>query len=128
MTAHETAECCYAMAYYLLPQYVADTPEKIIDRLSEGRVGAIFFYFMACKLKGMEPGDQDATSVTSFSVHSGSLDERNDYWIVQYTPPTKVDLSAEMNADDPATMLKAMENVVLAPYFSARNCRNSGTL
>lgn len=119
MTAHEAAECCYAMAYYVLPQHAVEASEQLIDRLSEGRIGAMFFFLVACHLKGIETGEQDAGTVAAFAAHQGSLDERHEYWIIQYPLPTKVDLSKEMNSQDPDKMLEAMQKVVLAPYFSA---------
>jgi hypothetical protein len=119
MNAHETAQCCYAMAYFVLPQYVAAAPEKISDRLSEGRIGAMFYYLMACQLKGLEPGEQDADTMTAFAVRHGQLDDGHDYFVIQYPTPEELDLSDKMNSEDPGEMLDAMRGIVLAPYFSA---------
>src|SRR5262245_24856930 len=110
---NETAQNCYAMAYFLLPQYVFGQTERLLSNLSGSpTLGAGFYYVMACQMNGKEPRDE---LIRSFPVHAGNLDEGHDYWIVGYPTPPAVDL-----ADVPEEqMFEALQGVVLAPYFSA---------
>ncbi len=112
MDQRGTAQTCYTMAYFVLPQYVFNQREKLIGELSAGRIGAMFFYVLTCKMGGKEPNPE---VVQSLMVHKGSLDDNHNYYIIQYPTPVPVDIS-ELPDDQ---VFQAMQNVVLAPYFSA---------
>jgi hypothetical protein len=110
--AHEIAQTCYTMAYFVLPPYVHGQTEKVAQELSAGRVGAMFFYILTCKASGKEP---EPEAVVAFQAHTGSLDTRHDYYVIQYPSLPTVDLS-NVDAD---RMFEELGKIVLAPYFSA---------
>src|SRR5262245_13076660 len=87
MNAHETAQMCYRMAYFLLPQYVQQDPEKVASELTSGRIGAMFFFVMTCQIGGQEPKEEDAPTIQAFRAHAGRLNDDWDYYIVEYPPP-----------------------------------------
>jgi hypothetical protein len=111
--AQDTAQNCYTMAYFLLPQYVSREGATFVENLSRSAtLGAGFYYVMACSMNAKEP---DMNLIRSFPVHLGDLDAVHRYCIVQYPSPPAVDLS-ELSLDE---MLQMADKVVLAPYFSA---------
>jgi hypothetical protein len=111
--AHETAQNCYTMAYFVLPQYASSEAATFIENLARSPIlGAGFYYVMACRMNGKEP---DTGLLRSFPVHLGDLDEANRFCIVEYPTPPAVDLS-ELSLDE---MLQLGDEVVVAPYFSA---------
>src|SRR4051812_16655335 len=74
---YEPEQTCYRMAYFVLPQYVAGSRDKLVQELSGGRRGAAFFYVLTCTAGGKEP---DADVAHAFDVHAGGLDDRHDYY------------------------------------------------
>jgi hypothetical protein len=100
------------MAYFVLPRYVFNQPEKVSAELSAGRVGAMFFYVLTCTFSEKEP---DPEVAKAFAAHTGTLDDRHNYYVIEYPIPAPVDITGV--ADD--RMLEALQQVVLAPYFSA---------
>jgi len=119
MNAHETAQMCYRMAYFVLPQYVQHDPEKVASELTSGRIGAMFFFVMTCQIGGQELQEEDAQTIQAFRAHTGRLNDDWDYYVVEYPPPPPLDLSVDLESDDPAKIMEAMQGIVLAPYFSA---------
>jgi hypothetical protein len=109
--ALDTAQNCYTMAYFLLPQYAEDA--TFIENLARSPTpGAGFYYVMACRMKGKEP---DPALLRSFPVHLGELEETHRYCIIEYPTPPTVDLSGlPLEA-----MFELGDKVVLAPFFSA---------
>jgi hypothetical protein len=110
--AHDTAQACYAMAYFVLPDYITRGAEALADRLSRSPIEAGTFYMMACALKGLEPRME---LLRSFPVHRGDLDNTTRFCIVEYPNPPAVDLS-DLSLEE---MFALGDKVVLAPYFSA---------
>lgn len=109
----ERAQSCYTAAYFVLPKYVFEEPGRVLsDFAKDPNYAAKFFYVMACKVEGRDPPIDDARAV---SGHSGSLNESFDYHVIQYPPFPPVDLTRL----PPDEMMEALQNVVLAPYFSA---------
>jgi hypothetical protein len=99
------------MAYFLLPQYVFENTEAVLKALAGDETpGAGFYYVMTCAANGKEPRPE---LIRSFPVHCGTLDDHRRYTVVQYPSPPPVGVSAFDQA------MAALENVVLAPYFSA---------
>ena len=111
----ETAQTCYRMAYALLPRYVFNQPDKVVSELSQGLMGALFFYVLECTVEEKEP---DMEVVSEFSAHTGDLDEKRDYYIIQYPSPPPVNLP-DIDHIDPEKIMDEVERIVLAPYFSA---------
>lgn len=109
----DTPQLCYTMAYFILPQYAADRPRRLIDMLSMGpRAGAAFFYAMTCQLENLEPRDD---VVRLLAVHEGGLADARKYHIIEYPTPTAVDITTLPDDE----ILDAIQNIVLAPHFSA---------
>jgi hypothetical protein len=109
----DTAQNCYTMAYFVLPQYVSSEAATFIEKLAGSpALGAGFYYVLACRMNGMEP---DMELLRSFPVHLGDIDEANRFCIIEYPTPPSVDLSALSLGQ----MFELGDNVVLAPYFSA---------
>ena len=109
----ETPQLCYAMAYFVLPQYLEKQPERFLELLTSGpTTGAAFSYVMTCTLNEVEPRQEVARSL---KVHSGQLTDTSKYHVIQYPVPPAVNISDIPEKD----AMAALENVVLAPYFSA---------
>src|SRR5262249_20241878 len=87
-------------------------PEKVVRELGAGRLGAMFFYVLTCQADGKEP---DPEAVAAFAAHTGTLDDRHDYYVIEYPSPPPVDLSDV----DPDRMFEEMSRIALAPSFSA---------
>lgn len=108
--AHETAQNCYTMAYFVLPQYACGEARTFIENLARSpTLGAGFYYVMACRMNGKEP---DMELLRSFPVYLGDLDEPNRYCIIGYPTPTPVDLSG-LSLEE---LFELEDKVVLAPY------------
>lgn len=109
----ETPQICYAMAYFLLPRYCSERRESLLQNLRMGpKAGAAFFYVMTCKLSELEPRED---VVHSLSVDIGKLDDATNFYIITYPTPPNVDISQLPEAD----IMQAVQQLVLAPYFSA---------
>ena len=111
---YEPEQTFYEMAYFLLPEYAFGRREKLIQELSRGHVGAIFFYFMTSKAGGKDP---DPEIAKQFAVHAGDLDDAHRYYVIAYPSPRPVEL-------DPSTLsveevMASMGRTVLAPHYSA---------
>lgn len=108
----ETAKVCYAMAYFVLPDYVRQQPDKLVERLAEGDRGAVFLFLVACKAASHQAVKEEALA---FSTHEGDLETGHHYWIVQYpTPPSVNFIEPEF-----IPVTHPERTGVLAPYFSA---------
>lgn len=111
--ASETPRLCYAMAYFVLPQYLADKRERLLEVLNMGtKAGSGFLYVATCQMNDVEPRDE---VVSEFQLHTEKPNDTTTYFVIQYPTPDKVDL-----LDLPESELaEAMQNTILAPYFSA---------
>jgi hypothetical protein len=113
MDTNERASLCYAMAYFALPSHVFQESERVLRELSTTpELTAKLLYQLTCKAREKEPHPGDANA---FAVHSGVLDDRYDYHLIQYPafPPVDVsNLSTEQ-------AVQRLHHGVLAPYFSA---------
>jgi hypothetical protein len=108
----DTARACYAMAYFVLPDYFTRGAEALADRLSSSPLECGTFYIMGCTMRGLEP---QMDLLHSFPVHRGDLNENTRYCIVEYPTPPALDLS-DLSMEE---MLALSGRLVLAPYFSA---------
>jgi hypothetical protein len=105
-------QLCYNIAYFILPQYVYNDPNKIVDLCSNMPTAAgPFFYVMACQLSKVEPSAEDARL---FRWHHGRSGEGREYYVLEYPTPPPVDLS-ELSPDD---LVSGGGFPVLAPHFS----------
>jgi hypothetical protein len=113
MDTNERASLCYAMAYFALPSHVFQESERVLRELSTTpELTAKLLYQLTCKAREKEPHPGDANA---FAVHSGVLNERYDYYLIEYPafPPVDVGNVPTEQA------VQRMHHVVLAPYFSA---------
>lgn len=108
----DTAQNCYTMAYFVLPAYVFDDVERLVDTLSRDPTRPGSFYMMACSRNQREPRME---LFRSFPVHQGNFDAATRYCIIEYPTPPEVDLS-DLSLEE---MFAKASGVVLAPYFSA---------
>src|SRR5689334_22146145 len=107
---HETAQNCYTLAYFVLPDYVFGQTDRLLHSLSSSStLGAGVYYVMACGAHGKEPRPE---LIRAFAVHSGSLDDRHSYWVIQYPTPPAIDASI-LEGPDPFARIGEM---ILAPY------------
>lgn len=107
------AQCCYTTAYFVLPNYAFTDPANLLSRFGRDPMfAARFFYVMACKSEGRDPTRDEVAAVTG---HSGSLDGRQKYHIVQFPPFPPVNIANL----PPEQAMAAIKEVVLAPYFAA---------
>lgn len=114
--AKDTPSLSYATAYFVLPRYIEEEPAKVLDLLGRGGpAGAAFFFTMACFMRGLKP---DPAALAGLSVRSGELDAGRRYHLIRYPVPPPVRVS-EDGFEDMEKMLASLENMVLAPYFSA---------
>lgn len=110
------AQNCYTTAYRVLPRYAFEDPGKLLGEFGrDADYAARLFYVMGCRLENAEPRAEDVRAVTG---HSGSLDGRFDYHVVQYPPAPPVNLMHLAHLGD-VDLMEAMRGFVLAPYFSA---------
>jgi hypothetical protein len=113
MESNERASLCYAMAYFALPSHLFQETERVLRELSANPEATVrLIYTQTCKAreKQVYPPDYQA-----FAVHSGVLNDRHDYQLIQYPNFPPVNLT-----DVPADQLaQRLRDVVLAPYFSA---------
>jgi hypothetical protein len=118
----KTGEVCYLIAYFILPSYIAQAPDKLFEHLSKGNEGAVFLYVVACQQAKRQPMKEEAFA---FSLHEGDMETGQHYWIVQYPTPPPVNFSKP----EFVPLGHPDRKVVLAPYFSAvlRN-RNDNAL
>jgi hypothetical protein len=100
----------YSVAYSILPHYAFGDMKKL-EEIWSGRPG-LFFYFMGCKMREVEPQDRDAVKYQS---RRGDLDARREYFAIEYPIPAKVNMSSL----SPDEIFSTGSNVVLAPHFSA---------
>jgi hypothetical protein len=110
---HDRAQCCYTTAYRVLPGYAFERPEKLQSHFSrDPDYAAKFFYVIGCTMEDREP---DAEEVRAIKGYSGPLNERLKYHLVEFPKFPPVNVSHLPDAE----LFKAMQGVVLAPYFSA---------
>lgn len=112
VTRPDLAQDCYTMAYFVLPRYVFDDPERLISELTENGLRAGMLYMMACGMNGREP---QMDLLRSFPVHAGDLGGDTRYCVVEFPTPPHVNLS-DMTMEE---VMASADAVVLAPYFAA---------
>jgi len=101
----------YDIAYFILPHYVFQSLDQMIDLcIKTPSVAGPFYYVMACKGRGIEP---DMESGKQFLWHKGEFGGRN-YLALEYPSPPPID----MGDSDPLKLLESGTKLVLAPYFS----------
>lgn len=101
----------YDIAYFILPQYIFNSLELIVELCTTTPSAAgPFYYVMACQARGMEP---DAEAAKRFKWHTGEFDNQQ-YLALEYPTPPPVD----MDEVDPIAIMKSGAKFVLAPYFS----------
>jgi len=106
------AQIAYDVAYFVLPRR-AHAGIKELRSEFEGSPDtcARFFYAEAAKDRKKQP---KAEQVRAVRGHTGRLDGKRDYIIVEYPHFPAIDLLA-----DPTGGVAAPSGYVLAPYFSA---------
>jgi hypothetical protein len=103
---------CYHVAYYVLPHYVFERLEKVLELCEKSPAAAgPFFYVMACKMAGVEP---DFEAARRFVWRGGEFGDGRWYLALEYPPPPPVDFGEE----DPGSLLEKGIKLVLAPYLS----------
>lgn len=109
---HDLFSLCYAVAYFILPHYAFSNLGKVVEmwRTTPASAGP-FFYLVACQMQEREPQPEDAPKLRA---HCGRLDERRDYYVLEYPEPPPIDLT---NID--LTKFDEDEPPLLAPHFSA---------
>jgi hypothetical protein len=106
-------QLCYDVAYFILPQYAYNDPDKVADLYSNNPIAAgPFFYVMACEMRKVEPIIEDAKR---FRWHCGHSREGRLYYVLEYPTPPPFDLSDQ----SPGDLIKGGNPPVLAPHFSA---------
>jgi hypothetical protein len=101
----------YDIAYFILPQYVFQSLDRLIDLCTQTPTAAgPFYYVMACQAREIEP---DIESAKKYTWHTGDFGNRK-YLALEYPRPTPVD----MRDSDPITMLQSGTNLVLASFYS----------
>lgn len=105
-------QLCYDVAYFLLPHYVYNDVQKIIDLcLSTPTAAGPFFYVMACQMRKVEPVMEDAPR---FRWHRGDLGRNREFYVLEYPTPPPVDMSQV----SPEEIVSGEAAFVLAPHFS----------
>lgn len=98
---------CYDLAYFLLPQALADDPARALGWFQHG---GPYLYALVCAMTKIEP---DPAVAATFSVAVGKLGEGRSYCVLAYPSPPPLD----------PRMLEpgwaATRGAVLAPHFSA---------
>lgn len=108
---NKRAEVVYERAYFLLPRRAHGELEELKSEFDQSpELGAMSYFVRAAKSRGIVPNSDD---VRAFRVHSGWLDSKRDYIVIEYPRFTVVDLLANV------TRGLEPSNYVLAPYFSA---------
>lgn len=113
------AAVAYAAAYFVVPRYAfGETDRFTSDFLKSPDLAAKFFYVVAAQSRGEEPNPEDAARVRGVT---GLLDDRRDYYLVEYPTFPAVDLLADLDAgrEPNAGLPEEAGQYVLAPYFSA---------
>lgn len=101
----------YDIAYFILPHYIFESLDRIIDLCTTTpSVAGPFFYTMSCQRRGFEPNME---YVRQYTWHTGELDGRK-YLALEYPFPRSVDVFDS----DPITLMQPGTALVLAPYFS----------
>jgi hypothetical protein len=101
----------YDIAYFILPRYVFESLDRIIDICTTTPSAAgPFYYIMACQARGVEP---DLEAAKKYQWHTGEFDNEK-YLALEYPTPAPVD----MGDSDPITIMQSGVKLVLAPYFS----------
>lgn len=104
-------ELSYMVAYVVLPHYAFKDREKVVGMWKAGpNLPGAFLYLMACKMKEIEPVEED---VTRFKAEVHQIDGV-DYYVLQHPEPTPVDMS-NLEAEE---VLNSPGGFVLAPYLS----------
>jgi hypothetical protein len=102
---------CYDIAYFILPYYVHNEPEKIVTLCTKSPSAAgPFLYLIACKHMEIEPRTEDASRLC---WHHDRLDDRRDCLVLEYPTPPPVELS------EASLEQLSSGDFTLAPYFSA---------
>ena len=116
---YDRASLCYATAYFAIPHYVFKEPQKVLDDFAKDPgFRAKFFYAVACKMDDSERHEEDVRAITANSV---ALSNGFNAYIIGYPKFPAPDLSSVPENE----LVRAIRNVVLAPYFSAIVFRGS---
>jgi hypothetical protein len=116
---NKRAALTYATAYFVVPQYAFNQADQFTsDFVKAPDLAAKFFYVAACQAHNTDPNPEDAARVRGYT---GLLDDRHDYYLIEYPPFPPVDLLASADAGGPpnAGLPEEAGTYVLAPYFSA---------
>jgi hypothetical protein len=110
---NKRAALTYATAYIVVPRYAFHETDRFTsDFVKAPDLTAKFFYVLACQAHQDEPNPEDADRVHGLT---GLLDDRHDYYLIEYPAFPPVDL---MTTGGPPLPDEAGP-YVLAPYFSA---------
>ena len=105
-------QSCYDVAYFILPQYVFESFDRLIELCTQSpQAAGPFYYVMACQGRGCEP---DIEIAKKFIWRTGDFDAQRKYLALEYPTPPPVD----MGSSDPLTLLESGKKITLAPYFS----------
>lgn len=101
----------YDIAYFILPQVIFQSLERILKLCTKNPTAAgPFYYYMACQARGIEP---DIEAGLKYKWHLGDFSNRK-YLALEYPRPVPVD----MGESDPITLLESGTKIVLAPFYS----------
>ena len=101
----------YDIAYFILPRYVFQSLERIIELCTQTpNAAGPFYYVMACRARDCEP---DIELAKQYKWEIGEIGGRN-YLALKYPTPVPVD----MGDSDPIAILESGIKIVLAPFFS----------
>ena len=99
------------MAYFMLPQLLAQDEASTLQRFIPGRPGGASLYVLACVMQGIDP---DEAALASFHIHVGVRAPSGlEYHVLEYPTPPPLDLEGlDLDAI-------VRSEVVLAPFYSA---------
>lgn len=110
---NKRAALTYATAYIVVPRYAFHETDRFTsDFVKAPDLAAKFFYVLACQAHQDEPNPEDADRVRGYT---GLLDERHDYYLIEYPAFPPIDLMTTGGSQLP----DEAGPYVLAPYFSA---------
>lgn len=111
----------YQAAYSLLPYHLfADPMSGNREFLNQApRAAGIKHLVGVCLMANFEPDEPLMNRFAETQGHSGELCEGVQYRIIEYPKPDPIDLDMdELDKLPPEDIMKEMESVILAPYFS----------
>lgn len=103
----QRAELCYATAYFIIPQYIQQNKERLLEELQTHKeVMAKSLYLTACKAGDQVPHEDDVVALT---MHTVMLDTQHEAFIIAFPqfPPVNIQ------------EYDSVDQIVLAPYFAA---------